>query len=52
MGSVRPSFHEKKKKKIPFFHLGPKNNWQNNFDKEYVDKLNNIFVKNLEELNY
>ena len=40
------------KKKIPFFHLGPKNNWQKNFDKEFIEKLNNIFEKNLNELNY
>ena len=40
------------KKKIPFFHLGPKNNWQKNFDDEFIKKLNNIFGKNLEELNY
>ena len=40
------------KKKIPFFHLGPKNNWQKNFNKEFVEKLNNIFEKNLKELNY
>ena len=42
----------KEEKKIPFFHLGPKNNWQKNFDKEYIEKLNNIFEKNLKELNY
>ena len=40
------------KKKIPFFHLGPKNNWQKNFDKEFIEKLNNIFKKNLIELGY
>ena len=40
------------KKKIPFFHLGPKNNWQKNFDKKLANKLNNIFEKNLKELNY
>ena len=40
------------KKKIPFFHLGPKNDWQKNFDQEFTEKLNNIFEKNLKELNY
>ena len=40
------------KKKIPFFHLGPNNNWQKNFDDKFIKKLNNIFGKNLEELNY
>ena len=40
------------KKKIPFFHLVPKNNWQKNFDKKFVEKLNNIFRENLIELGY
>ena len=40
------------KKKIPFFHLGPKNDWKKNFDQEFTEKLNNIFEKNLKELNY
>ena len=39
-------------KKIPFFHLGPKNKWQNNFDTRFVKKLNNVFEKNLVELDY
>tara|TARA_B100001027_G_C16259045_1_gene328450 strand:+ start:1304 stop:2152 length:849 start_codon:yes stop_codon:yes gene_type:complete len=42
----------KKEKKIPFFHLGPKNKWQKNFDTKFVEKLNNIFEKNLVELDY
>jgi len=40
------------KKKIPFFHLGPKNNWQKNFNFKFVKKINNIFEKNLNELDY
>jgi len=40
------------KKKIPFFYLGPKNNWKKNFDSEFIGKLNSIFEKNLVELNY
>ena len=39
-------------KKIPFFHLGPKNDWKSIFDKDYQKKLNSIFEKNLKELNY
>jgi len=39
-------------KKIPFFHLGPKNKWQNNFDTRFIKKLNNVFEKNLVELDY
>ena len=40
------------KKSIPFFHLGPKNDWQKNFDNRLIEKLNDIFEKNLKELNY
>ena len=39
-------------KKIPFFHLGPKNDWKRIFDKRYQNKLNSIFENNLKELNY
>ena len=42
----------KDKKKIPFFHLGPKNQWQKNFDEEFIGRLKDIFGKNLKELNY
>ena len=41
-----------KEKKIPFFHLGPKNNWQKNFNANFIEKLNHIFKKNLSELDY
>ena len=40
------------KKSIPFFHLGPKNDWQKNFDNTFIEKLNDIFKRNLNELNY
>tara|TARA_Y100000816_G_scaffold214835_1_gene160061 strand:- start:305 stop:1153 length:849 start_codon:yes stop_codon:yes gene_type:complete len=39
-------------KKIPFFHLGPKNNWKNIFDQKSQEKLNSIFEENLKELKY
>jgi len=39
-------------KKIPFFHLGPKNDWKNIFDQNYQKKLNLIFGTSLKELNY
>ncbi len=42
----------KDKKKIPFFHLGPKNEWHKNFDSKFIEKINDIFQKNLNELNY
>ena len=40
------------KKKIPFFYLGPQNNWKKNLDEDFQKKLNSIFKKNLVELNY
>ena len=40
------------KKSIPFFHLGPKNDWQKNFDNKFIVKLNDIFKRNLDELDY
>jgi hypothetical protein len=39
-------------KKIPFFNLGPKNNWKIILNDDLKDKLNNIFKKKLEELSY
>ena len=38
--------------KIPFFHLGPKNDWKSILNKNYQEKLNSIFENNLKELNY
>ena len=39
-------------KKIPFFLLGPKNDWKKIFDENFKRKLNLIFNDNLNELNY
>ena len=39
-------------RKIPFFHLGPKNDWKSMFDKNYQEKINLIFGKYLKELDY
>ena len=40
------------KKKIPFFYLGPKNDWRKILDDELKNKLNNIYKQNLIELSY
>ena len=45
-------FSKNDTKKIPFFHLGPKNDWKSMFDKNYQEKLNSTFENNLKELNY
>ncbi len=39
------------KKKIPFFNLGPENNWKK-LDINFQNDLNKIFQKNLTELKY
>ena len=41
-----------KNERIPFFHLGPENNWKNKLDKNFQIKVNEVFKKNLEELHY
>ena len=40
------------KKKVNFFHMGPKNEWKNNLDKEYIDKIEFNFKNEMEELGY
>jgi len=39
-------------KKIPFFNLGPKNDWKKILNDDLKDRLNNIFKNKLEELSY
>jgi len=43
---------KKDKKKIPFFHLGPNNNWKKLLAKELQIKMNNQFKDTLAELGY
>ncbi len=43
---------KKNKKKIPFFFLGPKNDWKKILDEDLKSKINNAFKKNLVELSY
>ena len=40
------------KNKVPFFHLGPNNNWKIFFNPSFANKLNTIFKETLEELQY
>ena len=39
-------------KKIKFFNLGFKNNWQSLLPKDMIEKFNNSLKKELSELNY
>ena len=41
-----------KSKKVSFFHLGPKNDWNKLLDKNLKVKIEKIFDKNLNELSY
>jgi hypothetical protein len=43
---------EKTGKKIPFFYLGPKNDWRNKLDTQIVEKLEKAFKLEMEELGY
>ena len=43
---------EDRSKKVPFFNLGPKNDWKKLLNKKIIEKTENIFEKYLEELNY
>ena len=43
---------KKDNKQIPFFFLGPDNNWNKILDDELKNKLNKVFNKNLKELSY
>ena len=38
--------------KVPFFHLGPNNDWKKIFDTKFANKLNTIFEQSLKELRY
>ncbi len=41
-----------KNKKVPFFNLGPKNNWKKILDKDLVNKIDEVFERDLKELDY
>ena len=43
---------KKKNEKIPFFYLGPENNWKKILDSRTKDRITDIFEKNLKELVY
>ena len=45
-------YSEKTKKKIDFFHLGSKNKWKEIVPKEFHEKINNTFEKDLKNLKY
>ena len=45
-------FSKKKKKMIPFFNLGPENDWRTILDKDFAEKLSEKFKDDLKEFGY
>ena len=43
---------KKTNKKIPFFNLGPSNDWKNKLDPILANKIEKAFSKEMEELGY
>ena len=43
---------EDRNKKVPFFNLGPKNDWKKILDEEFREKIQKVFEKDLNDLNY
>ena len=44
--------NKKTGEKIPFFNLGPKNDWNKLLDIEIIKKIENVFKKEMKELDY
>jgi hypothetical protein len=51
-GFTESVFSKENKKKIPFFHLGPDNDWKKILNNETQKKMNDVFKKSLEQLKY
>ncbi len=51
-GFIETSTHHKEGKTIPFFNLGPKNDWRKLLDKKVKFKLEEAFEKEMKELGY
>ena len=51
-GFIESIISKNEKKKIPFFHLGPENDWKKILDENLKKELFDIFRENLKDLNY
>ena len=51
-GFIEGRINEKNGKKIPFFNLGPKNDWKKLLDLEIIKKIEKNFEKEMKELGY
>ena len=52
LGTFNENAYENSEKKINFFYLGPKNNWQKNLDNQIKNEIEEKFSKEMRELNY
>lgn len=52
IGFNEAKINDKTGEKIPFFNLGPKNDWKNNLDEKIKLKIEKAFKKEMQELNY
>jgi len=52
IGFNEAAVSKKNLRKIPFFNLGPDNDWKKILSKDLQNKLNIVFEKNLKELKY
>ena len=51
-GFIESVMSKNERKKIPFFHLGPKNDWKKMLNHQSKNQLLKVFDQNLKELNY
>ena len=51
-GFDEAAYSKKKNKKVEFFHLGKKNNWNNLLNEKIEKKIRETFYKEMKELNY
>ena len=49
---IESQFHPETGERIPFFNLGPKNDWRKDLDDKIRIKIENFFRKEMEELGY
>ena len=52
VGFAESAYSQKKGKKIKFFNLGKKNDWNNLLDKKLIRKIETHFKKEMQELGY
>ena len=52
IGFGEATIDDKTGERIPFFNLGPKNNWKKSLDSKIRYRLEKAFKKEMEELGY